>query len=331
MKKFARLKFSEVKSKKISDFKTQFAIEPLERGMANTLGNTLRRVLLSSIQGVAPFAVIIKGAEHEFQALEGVTEDVVRIILNLKQLRVVYNHEIFGDEEVVKISLNSSPKGEVLASNFSVPAGVKIVNEDLKIATTSKADALKIELFLISGRGFVSFEENKELIKTYMNQIDAKINGAIIAVDSDFSPVKSVSYESVELNTSAAIIQEKLTLDIETDGSVDAKDALGQAADILVAHFGVIADISNLDNEEIFNESVEDSDKKVINKSVPISQLELSVRSYNSLKRAEYNTLEQLSKMTKKELKEVRNLGKKSEEEIIEKLAQYGIELEEGE
>lgn len=330
MQKFQILNYNEVIKKKISDYETSFIVQPLERGIANTLGNSIRRILLSSITGIAPFAVKIKGAQHEFQTLGGVKEDVVKLILNLKKMRFFYNRELFNDEDIIKVTLKSD-KGKIYAKDCELPTGLEIVNPEEYIATLTKSGSIVLELFLTSGRGFNSFEENKDFIKTVANKIDSKIElGTLIAIDSDFSPVKSVSFDVVELNTSSAIIQEKLIISVKTDKSVDAKDAIAEASQILMAHFEIMSQVSNLDKQDIFMNQ-EEVRKKPISKVVPLTQLDLSVRSYNSLKRAGFNTLEEVSTLTIKELGEIRNLGKKSEEEIIAKLGEFGITLLEGE
>lgn len=329
MGKFTKLKYQEIETKKISEFASSFSIEPLERGFANTLGNAVRRVLLSSIEGVAPFALKIEGVSHEFQTIENVSEDVVQLILNLKKVRFIFNETIFTENEVVRVSLKSS-QGEVLASHLTLPTGVQIVNGDEYIATTSKDNALNLELFLTMGRGFVSFEENKETIKELASKMESKITGAVISIDSDFSPVVKVSYESIELNSSSATIEEKLTLNVETDGSIEAKAALAKAAHILISHLEVLVKVDEIVREDIFVEAAP-AVKVAPTTAIKIDQLELSVRSYNCLKRAQYETIDQLAKITKKELENIKNLGKKSVEEIIEKLAEHGIELEEGE
>ena len=330
MEKFNKLSYSEVETKKVNQFETSFVIKPLERGFANTLGNAIRRTLLSSISGVAPFAIKIKGASHEFQTLTGVTQDVVQVILNVKTVRFVYNRELFREDEVVKVTLKSNV-GDVFAKDLILPAGVEIINPDHFIATTAKAGALELELFLKSGRGFVQFQENKLVLKELSPKMETKLKtGEIIAIDSDFSPVVKVAYSSVELNSSSAIIEEKLEIEIKTDGSVDAVDAVSQAANILMSHLSLLAEVSNLERDEIFTEKSAESDKNSI-APVSITSLDLSVRSYNCLKRAGYETLEDLSKLSKKDLKNINNLGAKSVEEIIDKLAQNNVTIEGGE
>ncbi len=329
MEKFIKLSYSEIKTNKISANETSFSIKPLERGFANTLGNALRRVLLSSISGIAPFATKISGVSHEFQTIPNVEEDAVQLILNLKQLKFIYNSDLVKDGEIYTIKLNA-PKGEVTVSDLILPAGIEVADKGQVIAHTQKAGALELELFVKSGRGFVSFEKNKDFIKVNQTSIDTKLkSGTMIAIDSDFSPVKQVSYEIKDLNSSAPIIQEELALTIKTDNSVEAKAALSQAAHILISHLDVMKNMSNLDAEEVFEETkvVEESSKSL---SLSISSLDLSVRSYNSLKRAGYNKLSDLSNLTLSELENIKNLGKKSVTEIIEKLEQHGITFTEG-
>ena len=330
MEKFIKLQYNEVETKKVSDFETSFTIKPLERGFANTLGNAVRRVLLSSVSGVAPFAIKVSGVDHEFQTIDGVKEDAVQLILNLKKVRFVYNPELFVEGEVVKVSL-SAKAGQVTAADFKLPAGVQLVNPNQEIATVSKSGSIEIDMFVRSGRGFVSFEENKTLIRDYSAKMESSIkSGAFIAIDSDFSPVVNVAYQSVELNTSSATIQEKLTFNVKTDGSVEAKDAIAQAAHILMSHLQILSDVSNIGKDEIFQEIIEEAKEDSV-ESVPVSSLDLSVRSYNCLKRSKIETLDQLASITMEELVNIKNLGKKSVDEIIDKLAEYNITLKGGE
>ena len=330
MEKFAKLNYTEIQTKKVNDFKSSFAVAPLERGFANTLGNAVRRVLLSSVSGVAPFAIKAADVDHEFQTIAGVKEDAVRLVLNLKKVRFIYNPEVFTDGEVVKVSLKESGK-TVTAGDLILPPGVEIVNKDAVIATVAKTGMLELELFLTSGRGFVSFSDNKDNIKSLSTKMVTNIKtGTIIAIDSDYSPVVNVSYESVELNTSAATIQERLTLNVETDGSVEAKDAIAQAAHILLSHLEILGNVSNIQKDEIFQEVILEA-KETSSEAVQVSSLDLSVRSYNCLKRAGFVTLEDLSKITMDELINIKNLGKKSVDEIVAKLTEYEITLKGGE
>ncbi|NQZ65786.1 MAG: DNA-directed RNA polymerase subunit alpha [Mycoplasmatales bacterium] len=330
MDKFEKLNYTEIETKKVSDFETSFAIAPLERGFANTLGNAVRRVLLSSVPGVAPFAVKTAGVDHEFQTISGIKEDAVQLIINLKKVRFVFNQEVFQDGEVIKVYLKESDK-VVTANDLVLPPGVEVVNKNIVIANVTKTGSLELELYLTSGRGFIPFDENKDRIKSLSAKMETKINsGSFIAMDSDFSPVVNVSYESVELNTSAATIQEKLTLNIKTDGSLEAKEAVAWAAHILLSHLNILSDIANITKDEIFQENIDISDEKST-ESVLISSLDLSVRSYNCLKRANFITLDQLSEITMEELVNIKNLGRKSVDEIVAKLSEYDIKLKEGE
>ena len=325
MEKFNKLNYAEVEMDKISDYETSFIVSPLERGFANTLGNAMRRVLLSSISGVAPFAVRIEDVDHEFQTIAGVTEDVVKLILNLKNVKLFYNKEVFTDEEVIKITLNA-PSGEVRAKDFILPIGVEIVDPEQIIAHTSKKNALKLELFLKSGRGFIAFSENKENLKKWQNKIESDLkSGSIIAIDSNFSPVDRVSYESVELNTSAKNIEEKLVLNVKTDNSVKAKDVVAQGANILLSHLKILSDPENL-NEKVFEDQSKKEDVSAVKKQ-SIVTLDLSVRSYNCLKRSGIETLDQLADLSIDELKAIKNLGSKSMQEILDKLKQNDIVL----
>ena len=330
MEKFAKLNYTEIETKKVDDFKTSFAIAPLERGFANTLGNAVRRVLLSSVSGVAPFAVKAEGVDHEFQTINGVTEDAVQLVLNLKAVRFVYNHDVFTDGEVVKVSIKNGT-GTVTANDFDLPAGVEVVNKDAHIATVAKSGKLNLELFLKSGRGFVPFSVNKEVVKQLSAKMETNLKtGSFIAMDSDFSPVVNVSYESVELNTSSATIQERLTLNVETDGSVEAKDAVAQATNILLSHLEILSDVSNIQKDEVFQEVVVKKQESAI-EAIQISSLDLSTRPYKGLQRAGFKTLDELAKISYDELENLKNLGRKSVEEIIAKLAEYDITLKGGE
>lgn len=329
MEKFTKLNYTEIETKKVSDFETSFAVAPLERGFANTLGNAIRRILLSSVSGVAPFAVKAAGVDHEFQTIEGVKEDAVQLVINLKKVRYIFNEEVFREGEIIKVSLNASDK-VATAADLILPAGVEIVDGDVVIANIAKTGTLELELFLITGRGFIPFNENKENIKKHSVKMDTKIKtGSFIAMDSDFSPVVNVSYEAVELNTSAAIIQEKLTLNVKTDGSIEAKEAVAQATHILISHLEILSNVENITKDEIFKETVIES-KETLTESILISSLNLSVRSYNCLRRASFVSLDQLAGITSEELVNIKNLGKKSVDEIISKLEEYDIKLKGG-
>lgn len=327
MEKFTILSYNEVKVKKVSDYESQFVVKPLERGFANTLGNSIRRVLLSSVPSVAPFAIRIAGVNHEFQTIENVKEDVVKLILNFKNIKFKHTPDSVGEEEYLTISLKSK-KGEVTANDLVLPLGLEVVNPKLVLANTLVDSALNIELFIRGGRGFKSFEDNKFLLKYIQNKLDSKLKtGSIIAMDSNFSPILNVSYDVDELNSSSTIIEEKLTLNVKTDGSIFAKDAISQAAYILSSHLEVLANVSNLEQKEIFSETANPLKIKKDSSSMSIVDLNLSVRSYNSLKRAGIENIGQLSEMSKQEIESIQNLGVKSLNEILEKLNELGIKI----
>ena len=327
MKKFEKISYSEITTKKVSDNETSFSIAPLERGFANTLGNSIRRALLSSVSSIAPFAIKIEGVEHEFQTVKGVKQDVVEIILNIKKLIFEYNRDVIKDDEIIRIEISVKNGGVVTAKDILTPGGVNVVNQEQVIAELSDKTSFNAEIFLLPGRGFVSFEENKETVKKLGAQIDSKLkSGSLISVDSDYSPVERVAFSSKELNSASAIIQEELRLDVKTNGSVSAAEALAQAANILIGHLEVISNISELDKEVI----LEDERVEAITNpktQISIAAMDLSVRSFNCLNRAGYNTLDDLSKLTLSELKKIKHLGKKSADEIIIKLAEHGVVL----
>lgn len=330
MKKMAKITYKENKAKRNSDYSTTFEVQPLEKGFANTLGNALRRTLLSSVTSVAPFAVKINNVQHEFSTLPNVVEDVVTLLGNIKEVKYIYNEDVFKDGEILKCSFKSTEPGEIYSKDISCPAGVKIVNNDQKIATIQTKNALEFEIFLTSGRGYIDFDENKAFINEVLPKLESKIkSGFFLAVDSDFSPIKNINYSSSELNSSAAIVQEKLEFNITTDGTVEAASALAQAAKILMAHLGKIANVEALDENEIFEQ---EKQREEIPKmfSADITTLDLSIRSLNALRRAKYKKISDLQLLTIEELENIKNLGKKSVEEIVNKLEEQGIKLNKG-
>lgn len=337
MERYTKIEYRETKEKSISDHQTQFTVQPLERGLGNTLGTALRRTLLSSVSGVAPFAIRIRDVQHEFQTIEGVVEDVTKIILNVRQLNFSYNPEIIHDGKIVKITFKADRKGDQLYTaqdlNLDAAGGINIVNPEAEIAT-SGLNKLEFELFLTCGRGYRSFEENKAIVLQESAELVASSNvystSKIIAVDSDFSPIKRVQVQVNELNSASSKIEEKLTIDIITDKTVKAKDALSQVAQILIAHLQVIGDVDNLENLDVF-ETQKDSIHDRFNNSLDISELNLTIRSSNALKRSDLNKVADLVKLTHEDLKQIRNLGQKSIKEIIDKLAEHGLELQKGE
>lgn len=289
----------------------KFVVEPLERGYGITLGNSLRRVLLSSLPGAAVTSVKIDGVLHEFSTIPGVREDVVEIVLNLKSLRVKLN----GDEpKLVRIEVQG--EGEVKAENIIHDGDVEILNPDLHIATLEPDGKLFMEITLAKGRGYVPAEKNKEPGQPI----------GIIPVDSIFSPVNKVNYRVENTRVGQVTDFDKLTLEVWTDGSIAPDEAVSLGSKILSEHLNLFITLTDqVKDVEIMVEKEEDKKEKVL--EMTIEELDLSVRSYNCLKRAGINTVEELTQKTEEDMMKVRNLGKKSLEEVQAKLAELGLSL----
>ncbi len=299
----------------ISEDKTygKFVVEPLERGFGNTLGNSLRRILLSSLPGVAPNSIKIDGVMHEFSTIDGVKEDVTEIVLNIKNILAKLNCE---EEKTVEI--DAKGPCEATAGMIIHDSDVEIINSNQHIATLGEGAKLRMDITLDKGRGYVSAERHKA-------------NGAnnaigVLPVDSIYTPVVKVNY-SVE-NTRVGQITDfdKLSLEVWTNGVITAEEAVSLAAKILIEHFNLFLSLSDV--AERTSLMVEKSDSKITkNLDVTIDELELSVRSYNCLKRAGINTVQDLTSKTEEEMMKVRNLGRKSLDEVIEKLHSMGLDL----
>ncbi|MCD7889738.1 MAG: DNA-directed RNA polymerase subunit alpha [Oscillospiraceae bacterium] len=291
----------------------KFVLEPLERGYGTTIGNSLRRVLLSSLPGVAVTSVKIDGVQHEFSTIPGVKEDVAEIILNLKELTA----KLYCDGPKT-VYVEAEGEREVTAGDIKTDSEVEILVPDMHIATLGEGAKLYMEITLDRGRGYVSAEKNK----TYM--VNAPIG--VIAVDSIYTPVLKVNY-SVE-NTRVGQITDfdKLTLEVWTDGVISAKEAVSMAAKLLNEHLNLFV---NLSEETIVDEIMTEKENKTKDKvlEMTIEELDLSVRSFNCLKRAGINTVSDLAEKTEEEMMKVRNLGKKSFEEVKTRLASLGVEM----
>lgn len=288
-----------------------FALEPLERGFATTVGNSLRRVLLSSLPGVAVTAIKIDKVMHEFSTVKGVKEDVTELMLTLKELSM--NMDSNG-EAILRI--DAQGECEITAGDIICPAGVEMVNKDLHIATLSEDGDLKMEIYINKGRGYVSSDTNKQ----------KGLPIGVIPMDSIYTPVKKVNFTIEEVNVSEDEQYEKLVLDIWTNKTVNPKDALSIAAKIFTEHLSLFIDLTDSVNAmEIMVEKEQDEKEKVL--EMTIEELDLSVRSYNCLKRASINTVQELTAKTEDEMMKVRNLGKKSLEEVIHKLHELGFTL----
>lgn len=292
-----------------SENKTRFIVEPLERGFGNTLGNTLRRVLLSSLEGAAITSVKIEGVSHEFATIPGVKEDVTDVILNLKDVVIKLD-----SEDAATLIVQSQGPGEVKAGDIKVPPEVELVNPDLHIATLNKDAKLEMRLAVERGRGYVSAERNK------------KPNDPIgvIPIDSAFSPMKWVTYAVENTRVGQRTDYDKLILDVETRGSVTPKEAVSQAAKIVNEHMNLFLEQAETDDKSLFAPDEAEKEKVA---DQPIEVLELSVRSYNCLMRHGIRTVEKLTNSSENDLMGIRNLGAKSIQEIKDKLAQHDLLL----
>ena len=298
------------------DFYGEFEIAPLERGYGITLGNALRRVLLSSLPGAAITSVKIEGVEHEFASVEGVKEDVTEIILNLKEVVIDYD-----GEEMEKIRIEAEGEGEVTAGDFKSPGNLRIVNKDHHIATMAAGSKLMLEATVEKGRGYVSAEENQKHFD--------KVIG-LIPIDSSFSPVVRANFNVEDTRVGQVTDYDRLVLEVLTNGSVTPDDAISLSAKIMVEHLDLFINLTDeIDDVEIMVEKEEEERNKILDTT--IEELELSVRSSNCLKRAGINTVEELVNKTEDDLMKVRNLGKKSLQEIKDKLDELELDLKDPE
>ena len=292
----------------------KFVIEPLERGYGITLGNSLRRIMLSSLPGTAVSHVKIKGVLHEFSSIPGVKEDVTEIIMNIKNVVIKNNSDTFEPKQAY---IDVVGERVVKAGDIKVDGDIEIVNPDLVIANLSGPDAkLEMELTIANGRGYVSLDKNKEA--------DAPID--VIAIDSIFTPVERVNLTVQNTRVGQVTDYDKLTLDVYTNGALAPDEAVSLAANLLVEHLKLFVDLSeNARLVDVMVESTTDEKEKVL--EMNIDELELSVRSYNCLKRAGINTVEELCNKTSDDMMKVRNLGKKSLDEVLLKLKEMGLHL----
>lgn len=289
----------------------KFVIEPLERGYGTTLGNSLRRILLSSLPGAAVTAIQIDGVLHEFSTVEGVVEDVTTIILNLKKLAL----KIYSEEEKT-LEIDVQGEGIVTAADITHDSDVEILNPDLHIATLAKDAHFRVRLTAKRGRGYKPADANKSE--------DQPIG--VIPIDSIYTPVSRVTYQVEKTRVGQVANYDKLTLDVWTDGSIGPKEAISLGAKILTEHLNIFVGLTDeAQNAEIMVEKEEDQKEKVL--EMTIEELDLSVRSYNCLKRAGINTVQELANKTEEDMMKVRNLGRKSLEEVKHKLEELGLGL----
>ncbi len=305
-----------IELKEISEDGTygKFVVEPLERGFGTTLGNSLRRVLLSSLPGVAVKSVKIDGVLHEFSTIPGVKEDVTEIVLNIKGIVAKLHSD---GEKTVEISAEGPC--EVTAGSINCDSEVEILNPELHIATLGEGAKLFMELTLSKGRGYISSERNKQ-------NMDSEVIG-VISVDSIYTPVLKVNFNVENTRVGQSIDFDKLTLEVWTNGVISAQEAVSLAAKVLTDHLSLFVDLSDKGKTtEIMIEKDEGGKEKVL--EMTIEELDLSVRSFNCLKRAGINTVEDLTNKSEEDMMKVRNLGRKSLEEVMQKLESLGVMLQ---
>ncbi|MCK8816181.1 DNA-directed RNA polymerase subunit alpha [Natroniella sulfidigena] len=293
----------------------KFIVSPLERGYGITLGNSLRRIMLSSLPGAAITSIKIEGVRHEFSTVPGVVEDVTDIILNLKEVLIDMD-----EQEPQTLRVEASGEGEVVAGDFQVSGNLEILNPDLHIATLSEEADFSLEATVEQGRGYVTAEENKD---------DEHVIG-VIPIDSSFSPIERVNFKVENARVGNRSDFDRLILEVKTDGSIDPEESISLAAKVIEEHLDLFINLNEeINDTDIMVEKEEEEKDKIL--ETTIEELELSVRSSNCLKRAGINTVEELTDITEDDLMKVRNLGKKSLQEIKAKLAELDLSLQQPE
>ena len=293
----------------------KFELEPLERGFGTTIGNALRRVMLSSLPGSAITTVKIDGVMHEFQKIDGVYEDVTSIVIALKSV-VIKNH---SDEDKV-IRLSASTPGEVKAGDIQVDQDLEIINPDLVICTLVEGGKIDMEMTVSNGKGYVDSKTNKKLF--------AENKPGVIAIDSIYSPVELVNYEVESARVGQNENFDKLIMTINTNGSITPEEAMALSAKILIEHFNIVTDLNSIaDVSGLMSEKKVDTIAKTL--ETPIEEIEFSVRAYNCLKRAGVHTVQDLINKTENEVTKIRNLGKKSLKEVLDKVEEMGLKFHE--
>ena len=291
----------------------KFELEPLERGFGTTIGNALRRVMLSSLPGSAITSVKIEGVMHEFQKIDGVVEDVTAIVLALKSI-VIKNHS----EEDKVIRLHADKEGAVTAGDIERDADVEIINPDLVIANLVKGGKLEMEMTVSNGRGYVDSKANQKLL--------GETKAGVIAIDSLYSPIERVSYEVESARVGQNENFDKLIMNVYTNGSITPEEAMALSARILIEHFNIVTDLNAIsDVSGLMAEKKVDTITKTL--ETPIEEIEFSVRAYNCLKRAGINTVQDLISKKEVDVTKIRNLGKKSLKEVIDKVKEMGLKF----
>ncbi len=296
-----------------SNHYAQFVLEPLERGFGTTIGNALRRVMLNSLPGSAVTSIKIDGVLHEFQKIDGVVEDVTSIVLAVKGL-VFKNHS----DEIKTLHLNAKEEGVVTAADIEKDADVEVINPDHVICTLVKGGKIDMELTVSNGRGYVDAKTNQKLFTE--NKV------GVIAVDSSYSPIELVKYDVEDTRVGQNENYDKLTMQITTNGSITPEEAMALSAKILIEHFNIVADLNAISNMSgLMAEKKVDTITKTLETS--IEEIEFSVRAYNCLKRAGIHTVQDLISKKESEVTKIRNLGKKSLKEVLDKVAELGLKF----
>ena len=291
----------------------KFELEPLERGFGTTIGNALRRVMLSSLPGCAITSVKIEGVMHEFQKIDGVVEDVTAIVLALKSV-VLKNHS--NENKVIR--LYDDQEGPVTAGDLEIDADLEVINPDLVIANLVKGGKLEMEMTVSNGRGYVDSKANQKLL--------GETKAGVIAIDSLYSPVELVSYEVESARVGQNENFDKLIMNVHTNGSITPEEAMALSARILIEHFNIVTDLNSIsDVSGLMAEKKVDTITKTL--ETPIEEIEFSVRAYNCLKRAGINTVQDLISKKEIEVTKIRNLGKKSLKEVIDKVKEMGLKF----
>ena len=291
----------------------KFVIEPLERGYGTTLGNSLRRVLLSSLEGAAVTAVRIEGVTHEYASIPGVVEDVTDILLNLKGLVVKTE-----DDDIYNLRIDIDRAGAVLASDLQLPAGVKVINPDWLLCTISEGGSFHADITVETGKGYVTTDT---MAQEKAQAVD------VLPIDAVFMPIKKVSYSVENTRIGQVTDYDKLSLEVWSNGSIEVNAALSKAANLLIEHFIPIAALTGQASAIPAQQTEEEPEPETKTPTIGIEELDLSVRAYNCLKRASINSLEELLMKSEHDLLNIKNFGKKSSDEVIERLGAFGLKL----
>ena len=300
------------------NFYGKFEFSPLERGYAQTLGTALRRVMLASLPGTSISAIKIDGVMHEFQKIEGIVEDVTTIVLNLKNV-VIKNHAE-DTSGIKKMTLKANEEGVVTAGDIEHDSDLEVINKDQVVCTLVKGGKINMELYVTSGRGYSDSKENQKLFE------NAPVG--LITIDSNYSPIERISFDPLPTRVGQNENFDKLVMEVFTNGAILPEEAIALAAKILIEHLSIVADLNSISNiSDMMTEKQIDTITKTL--ETPIEEIEFSVRAYNCLKRANINTVQDLINKKEIEVTKIRNLGKKSLKEVIDKVKEMGLKFSE--